>query len=55
MQKIELEKKNVKVAKSELDKHNKAMLDLDGKYKDVKNEREQLSDETEQLKVSGNN
>ncbi|KAK3563704.1 hypothetical protein QTP86_034421 [Hemibagrus guttatus] len=49
-QKIELERKNVKVAKSELDKHNKAITDLDRKYRDVKNKREQLSDETEQLK-----
>lgn len=54
-QKIELETKNVKEAKSELEKHNKAITDLDRKYKDVKNKREQLSDETEQLKVGGNN
>ncbi|XP_034163931.2 structural maintenance of chromosomes protein 6 isoform X2 [Pangasianodon hypophthalmus] len=49
-QKIELERKNVKEAKGELEKHNKAIIDLDRKYKDVKNKREQLSDETEQLK-----
>ncbi|XP_060790472.1 structural maintenance of chromosomes protein 6 isoform X2 [Neoarius graeffei] len=49
-QKIELERKNVKEAKSELEKHNKAIADLDRKYKDVKNKKEQLSDETEQLK-----
>lgn len=45
----------MKAAKSELDKHNKAITDLDRKYKDMKNKREQLSDETEQLKVGGNN
>ncbi|KAF4084195.1 hypothetical protein AMELA_G00125660 [Ameiurus melas] len=49
-QKIELERTNVKEAKSELEKHKKAITDLDRKYKDVKNKREQLSDETEQLK-----
>lgn len=54
-QKIELERKNVKEAKSELEKHNKAIADLDRKYKDVKNKKEQLSDETEQLKVGVNN
>lgn len=53
-QKIELERKNVKEARSELEKHNKAITDLDRKYKDVKNKREQLSDEAEQLKVGVN-
>ncbi|KAF5909638.1 structural maintenance of chromosomes protein 6-like, partial [Clarias magur] len=49
-QKIELERKCVKEAKCELEKHNKTITDLDRKYKDVKNKREQISDETEQLK-----
>ncbi|KAM9465780.1 structural maintenance of chromosomes protein 6 [Clarias gariepinus] len=48
--KIELERKCVKEAKSELEKHNKTITDLDRKYKEVKNKREQISDETEQLK-----
>lgn len=52
--KIELERKCVKEAKCELEKHNKTITDLDRKYKEVKNKREQISDETEQLKVSGN-
>ncbi|KAI5618955.1 structural maintenance of chromosomes protein 6 isoform X2, partial [Silurus asotus] len=49
-QKIELEKKNVKEAKCELDKQSKAIIDLDRLYKDVENKREQHSDEAEQLK-----
>lgn len=50
-----LEAKNVRAAKNELEKHNKAIMDLDRKYKDMKNKREQLSDETEQLKVGETN
>ncbi|XP_062864147.1 structural maintenance of chromosomes protein 6 [Trichomycterus rosablanca] len=49
-QKIKLEKKTVKEAQDELEKHNKAFLEMDQKHKDVKNKREQLTDEAEQLK-----
>uniref|UniRef100_A0A8B9RP70 Structural maintenance of chromosomes protein 6 n=1 Tax=Astyanax mexicanus TaxID=7994 RepID=A0A8B9RP70_ASTMX len=50
-QKIELERKNVEEAHAELEQHNKALLELDQKHKDVRNKREKLADETEQLKV----
>uniref|UniRef100_A0AAR2IUK4 Structural maintenance of chromosomes protein 6 n=1 Tax=Pygocentrus nattereri TaxID=42514 RepID=A0AAR2IUK4_PYGNA len=50
-QKIELERKNVKEAQSELEKHNKVLMEIDRKHQDMKNKREQLTDETEQLKV----
>ncbi|XP_072545405.1 structural maintenance of chromosomes protein 6 isoform X2 [Salminus brasiliensis] len=49
-QKIELERKNVKEAQTELEKHNKALMEIDRKHKDVRNKREQLTDEMEQLK-----
>ncbi|KAL7862168.1 hypothetical protein SRHO_G00136090 [Serrasalmus rhombeus] len=49
-QKIELERKNVKEAQSELEKHNKVLMEIDRKHQDMKNKREQLTDETEQLK-----
>jgi len=49
--KIESERKNVKEARDELKNHEKGLMDINQKYKDVKNKMEQLSDETEQLKV----
>ncbi|XP_066524825.1 structural maintenance of chromosomes protein 6 isoform X2 [Hoplias malabaricus] len=49
-QKIEQERKNVKEAQNELEKHNKALMEIDRNHKDVKNKREQLADEKEQLK-----
>uniref|UniRef100_A0A673L885 Structural maintenance of chromosomes protein 6 n=1 Tax=Sinocyclocheilus rhinocerous TaxID=307959 RepID=A0A673L885_9TELE len=50
-QKIESERKNVKEAQDELKKHERVLMNINQKYKDVKNKMEQLSDETEQLKV----
>uniref|UniRef100_A0A8C1LL59 Structural maintenance of chromosomes protein 6 n=1 Tax=Cyprinus carpio TaxID=7962 RepID=A0A8C1LL59_CYPCA len=50
-QKIESERKNVKEAQDELKKHETVLKNINQKYNDVKNKMEQLSDETEQLKV----
>uniref|UniRef100_A0A8C1T6F8 Structural maintenance of chromosomes protein 6 n=1 Tax=Cyprinus carpio TaxID=7962 RepID=A0A8C1T6F8_CYPCA len=50
-QKIELERRNVKEAQDELKEHERVLSRINQKYKDVKNKMEQLSDETEQLKV----
>ncbi|XP_073683630.1 structural maintenance of chromosomes protein 6 [Garra rufa] len=49
-QKIESERRNVKEAQDELKKHEKVLMNINQKYKDVKNKTEQLSDEIEQLK-----
>uniref|UniRef100_A0A8C1S198 Structural maintenance of chromosomes protein 6 n=1 Tax=Cyprinus carpio TaxID=7962 RepID=A0A8C1S198_CYPCA len=50
-QKIESERKNVKEAQDELKKHETVLKNINQKYNDVRNKMEQLSDETEQLKV----
>lgn len=50
-QKIESERKNVKEAQDELKKHERVLMNINQKYTDVKNKMEQLSDETDQLKV----
>lgn len=50
-QKIESERKNVKEAQDELKKHERVLMNINQKYIDVKNKMEQLSDETDQLKV----
>ncbi len=50
-QKIESERTNVKEAQDELKKHETVLLNINQKYADVKNKMEQLSDETDQLKV----
>ncbi|XP_005158646.1 structural maintenance of chromosomes protein 6 isoform X1 [Danio rerio] len=49
-QKIELEKRIVKEAEDELRKHEKGLLAVNQKFKDVKCKMEKLSDEMEQLK-----
>ncbi len=51
-QKIESERTNVKEAQDELKKHETVLMNINQKYADVKNKMEQLSDETDQLKVS---
>ncbi len=51
-QKIESERTNVKEAQDELKKHETILMNINQKYADVKNKMEQLSDETDQLKVS---
>ncbi len=50
-QKIESERTNVKEAQDELKKHETMLMNINQKYADVKNKMEQLSDETDQLKV----
>lgn len=51
-QKIDLERRNVEETKTELDKQDKDLLDINRKLKDKRNKMEQLSDDSEQLKVS---
>lgn len=41
----------MKEAQDELKNHESVLMNINQKYKDVKNKMEQLSDETEQLKV----
>lgn len=51
-QKIDLERRNVEETKSELDKQDKVLFDINRKFQDNRNKMEQLSDDSEQLKVS---
>ncbi|XP_076834227.1 structural maintenance of chromosomes protein 6 isoform X2 [Brachyhypopomus gauderio] len=49
-QKIELERKSVKEAKIDLQRHNNALMEIEQKHQYVRNKSEQLLDETEELK-----
>ena len=50
-QKIEAEKKAVHEAKTELDKHQKTAEDIESKYSSVRERIDQLSEDSEPLKV----
>lgn len=50
-QKIEAEKQTVHEAKTELDKHRKSAEDIESKYSSFRERIDQLSEDTEPLKV----